>query len=96
MYKIEYTKEAEKNLRDLKKKGNISKLKKIKEALDKIQQYPKHPSLHTHKYQSFQTKNGEDVFQSYVENHTPTAYRIFLYYGPESGIITIIAVTPHP
>ena len=96
MYKIEYTKEAEKNLRDLKKKGNISKLKKIKEALDKIQQDPRHSGLHTHKYQSFQTKNGEDVFQSYVENHTPTAYRIFWYYGPESGIITIIAVTPHP
>ncbi len=94
MYKIEYTKEAEKNLRDLKKKGDIAKLRKIKKALDKIQQNPKH--LHTHKYQSFQTKSGEDVFQSYVENHTPSAYRIFWYYGPESGIITIIAIIPHP
>ncbi len=96
MYKIEYTKEAEKNLRDLKKKGEIAKLRKIKEALDTIQQNPRHPGLHTHKYQSFQTKNGEDVFQSYVENHTPSAYRIFWYYGPDSGIITIIAITPHP
>lgn len=96
MYKIEYTKEAEKNLRDLKKKGDIAKLKKIKEALDKIQQGPRHPGLHTHKYQSFQTKTGEDVFQSYIENRTPSAYRIFWYYGPDSGIITIIAITPHP
>lgn len=93
MYKIEYTKETEKNLRDLKKKGDTVKLKKI---LDKIQRDPKQPGLHTHKYQSFQTQNGEDVFQSYVENHTPPAYRVFWYYGPESGIITIIAVTPHP
>lgn len=96
MYKIEYTKEAEKNLRDLKKKGDVVKLKKIKEALDKIQQNPRHPGLHTHKYQSFQTKDNKDVFQSYVENHTPSAYRIFWYYGPDSDIITIIAVTPHP
>ena len=96
MYKIEYTKEAENNLRDLKKKGDIAKLKKIKDAISKIQQDPRHPGLHTHKYQSFQTKNGEDVFQSYVENHTPSSYRIFWYYGPQSGIITIIAVTPHP
>ena len=32
---------------------------------------------------------------SYFQS-VPTAYRIFWYYGPESGIITIIAVTPHP
>ena len=96
MYRIEYKKEAEKNLRDLKKKGDIAKLRKIKEALDKIQQNPRHPGLHTHKYQSFKTKGGDDVFQSYVENHIPSAYRIFGYYGPDNNIITIIAITPHP
>jgi hypothetical protein len=40
--------------------------------------------------------NGEKVFEAYVENRTPGAYRIFWYYGPQSGEITVFAMTPHP
>ncbi|MBQ8459270.1 type II toxin-antitoxin system RelE/ParE family toxin [bacterium] len=96
MYQFKYTKEAEQNLRDLKKQGQLKKLKKIKEALDKLKENPRHPGLHTHKNESFKTDNNEDVFQSYAENHTPSAYRIFWYYGPDKNFITIVTITQHP
>jgi len=96
MYTIKYTNEAVKNLKDLKKQGNYIKLKKIKDCIDKIQNNPRYPGLHTHKNESFKTYTNEDVFQSYIENKTPGAYRIFWHYGPDTNTITILAVTPHP
>jgi len=36
------------------------------------------------------------VWQSYLENRTPAAGRIFWAYGPGKGEITILAVEPHP
>lgn len=56
----------------------------------------RHPSLHTHKYDEMIGPKGEEVFESYAQNKTPGAYRVFWYYGPSKGIITIIAITPHP
>ena len=40
--------------------------------------------------------NNEEVFEAYVENKTPAAFRVFWYYGPGQGVITILAITPHP
>jgi len=34
----------------------------------------KHPSLNTHKFDDFEGPNGEEVFESYAQNHTPGAY----------------------
>lgn len=56
----------------------------------------KHKSLHTHKYDSLSGPNGEEVFEAYAENRTPGAYRIFWYYGPSRGMITILSIIPHP
>lgn len=56
----------------------------------------KHPSLNTHKYDEMTGPNGETVFESYAQNNTPGAYRIFWFYGPGKLIITVLAVTPHP
>ncbi len=58
----------------------------------------RHPGLHTHEYLSLvhpfdpQAK----VFEAYVQNRTPEAYRVFWCYGPETAQITVIAITPHP
>jgi len=38
---------------------------------------------------------GAKVFEVYVQNRTPGAYRLFWCYGPEKREITIIAITPH-
>lgn len=96
MHHLIYTEEAKSNLADLKKQGQIKKLKKIKLTLDKLQENPRHPGLHTHKYKSFKGANEEEIFQSYVENKTPGAFRMFWHYGPDKEVITILAITPHP
>ena len=36
------------------------------------------------------------VWQSYLENHTPQAGRIFWVCGPNQKDITVIGVEPHP
>jgi len=56
----------------------------------------RHPSLNTHKYTSMKGPGDRDVFESYAENNTPGAYRIFWMYGQGRGEITVVAVVPHP
>ena len=56
----------------------------------------RHLGLKTHKYDSLTGPNKEEVFEAYVENTTPRAFRIFWYYGPDSGVITVFTITPHP
>ena len=56
----------------------------------------RHPSLNTHEFHSLQGPAGEKVFEAYVQQQTPGAYRVFWYYGPEKGMITIVAITRHP
>ena len=53
-------------------------------------------SLNTHEYTSLKGPNGEKVFEAYVQQKTPSAYRVFWYYGPHKGQLTIVAITPHP
>ena len=36
------------------------------------------------------------IFQSYLENDTPGAGRLFWAYGPGQGDITVLAMEPHP
>jgi len=75
---------------------NDKKLDKVRRTLALMETNLRHPGLHTHKYSGYVGKNGEEVFEAYVENHTPGAYRIYWHYGPERGIITVVAITPHP
>lgn len=48
----------------------------------------KHPSLKTHKFSDFTCKLG-DVFETYAQNNTPGAYRIFGAYGPNKNELYI-------
>ena len=76
--------------------GLAKRLKAVRKALAHIQDDPRYPALRTHKYETLKGPRGEDVFQSYAENQTPGAYRIFWHYGPGVGKITILAIIPHP
>ena len=49
--------------------------------------------LHEAKQRKF-TENPPDL--DLAKNKTPGAYRVFWCYGPNTGEITIIAITPHP
>jgi len=88
---------AEQQYNELQSNNALSKrLKAVQKALGFLEKNPRHPSLNTHKYSSLSGANGEDIFEAYAENNTPTAYRIFWHYGVGKNIITIIAITPHP
>jgi hypothetical protein len=72
------------------------KHKKVLKTLALMETNLRNPSLQTHKYNAIQGQNGEEVFESYVENRTPATFRVFWHYGPNPQEITIIAITPHP
>jgi hypothetical protein len=41
-------------------------------------------------------KYGFKIFQSYLENNTPSAGRIFWAYGLDKQDIIVLAIEPHP
>jgi hypothetical protein len=76
-----------------------AKLRKIRRALARLEQNPRHPGLASHQYESFPVDRDVKVWDSYVENRTPSAWRIFWRYGPDeegAAVITVLAIGPHP
>lgn len=71
-------------------------LKAVRKTLGLMEADLRHPSLQTHEYSDLEGANGEKVFESYAQNRTPGAYRIFWHYGPLKGQITVVAIVPHP
>ncbi len=69
-------------------------------AVNKIIEFlsinPNHVSLHTQKYHTARGANNETVFESYVQQSTPGAYRIFWHYGPQPSTISVISIIKHP
>jgi hypothetical protein len=57
---------------------------------------PNHNSLASHEIDELTRKYGVKIFQSYLENKTPAAGRMFWTCGPDKGDITVLAVKPHP
>jgi hypothetical protein len=70
--------------------------KKFVKVLGFLQENPLHNSLRSHEIEPLTRRYGFKVFQSYVENNTPAAGRIFWAYGPNRGEITVLGVEPHP
>jgi hypothetical protein len=57
---------------------------------------PAHPGLSSHEISSLTERYGMKVWQSYLENRTAAAGRIYWIYGPTRGSITIIGMEAHP
>ncbi|HVR73213.1 MAG TPA: hypothetical protein VMT52_02735 [Planctomycetota bacterium] len=72
--------------------------KQVEKCIRFLLENPKHPGLHTHKYDSIVNPHDstKPVFEAHAQNKTPAAYRVFWCYGPGKGEITIIAITRHP
>lgn len=97
MYQIRLTQEAEDQYRHLESDRGLEKrYKAVKKTLQFLKHNPRHPSLQTHKFTSFEGPKGEKIFESYAQQNTPAAYRVFWYYGPNKNQITVISITPHP
>ncbi|KLO32623.1 hypothetical protein ABH37_09460 [Mycobacterium haemophilum] len=96
-FELRYTDEAQGVIDALDGKMYADKRKKVVKALRLLRDIgPAHPGLHSHKYQSLQGPNREDVWESYIENHTPSAWRIWWVYGPNTDMLTIVTIGPHP
>ncbi|MEH1908032.1 hypothetical protein [Nostoc sp.] len=94
-FKIIFSTEASTALAKL-QQTDSKKYQKVLKTLGLMEINLRHPSLNTHKYESLSGANGEEIFEAYVENKTPAAFRVFWYYGSEPGVITILTITPHP
>jgi hypothetical protein len=94
-FRLEYQPEAEETLANL-QQTDPKKYKKVLKTLGLMQTNLRHSGLKTHKYDSLSGPDEEELFEAYVENKTPAAFRVFWYYGPGKNVITILAITPHP
>jgi hypothetical protein len=102
-YKLRFSPSADATLKALESgdPNDLAKLTKVRRALARLEQDPRHPGLHSHRYESFPVDRNVKVWDSYVENRTPGAWRIFWQYGPHEPdadlpIITVLAMGPHP
>jgi len=99
MFALVFTRRAQEELDRLEDSLRYAGLvKQIKKTLGFLQINPRHPSLQTHVFHALEHPYDPDekVFEAYVQQQTPAAYRLFWCYGPEKGHITVIAITPHP
>jgi hypothetical protein len=102
-FKLRFAPKAKAALEALESGGpnEQAKLKKVRKALALLEQNPRYPGLNSHQYESFPVAKDVKVWDSYVENRTPSAWRIFWRFGPdepeaELSIITVLAIGPHP
>lgn len=99
MFEIVFTRRADVELEHLEKASRHAGLiKQVKKTLGFLQTNPRHPSLQTHVFSSLENPYDpkQKVFEAYVQQNTPAAYRLFWCYGPGKNQITVIAITPHP
>lgn len=96
-FELIFTEKADSQLEVLElSKDKKDVLKAVRKTLALMEIDLRHPSLQTHEYSDLMGPGGEKVFESYAQNRTPGAYRIFWHYGPKKGQITIVAIVPHP
>jgi hypothetical protein len=100
---IRLTEAAREELQRLAKSpAEAGRYKQAQKTIDLLATNSRHPSLNTDKFRSLAGPEGEDVFEAYVQNRTPGAYRVFFHYGPDRtekgkrvAVDTIIAITSH-
>ena len=80
-----------------------AKFKKVRKTLGLLQVNPRHSGLRSHEYENFPGHADDKVRDSYVENNTPSAWRIYWMYGPDEqdaegsaiAVITVLQISPH-
>ena len=102
--KLLFTREARETLEGLRKNPAKAGLyRQVLETLGLMETNLRHPSLHTHAFESIAGPDEEKIFEAYAQNNTPGAYRVFFFYGPDEigkgkriPGLTIVAIVPHP
>lgn len=70
--------------------------RQLGKAMKLLSNDPRHPGLRSHEIAALSARYGMKVWESYLENNTPAAGRLFWVYGPNQKDITIIGLEPHP
>ena len=96
MPQLRFTKTACEDFEALQSPAKKKVLKAVLKTLALMETNLRHPSLNAHEFKSLKGPQGEKVFEAYAQQKTPGAYRIFWYYGPDKGIISILGIVPHP
>ncbi len=79
-------------------------LKQVRKTLGYLETALRAKSLQTHKHESLSRRYKRDIFEAYVQQNTPAAYRVFWHYGEdkkdEKGnnipFVTVIGIMSHP
>jgi hypothetical protein len=77
-------------------KGEIRLFKKLLKTFHHLSINPRYPGLNSHEIDPLSKIAGIKIWESYIENNTPAAGRIFWAYGPDKGEISILGFEPHP
>lgn len=71
------------------------KFKKVKKAIRMMRDVgPTYPSFCTHQMQYLKGPNGVTIWNSYIENKTPQAWRMY-WVRCDDGAIQIVSIGPH-
>jgi hypothetical protein len=97
VFRLRLSSEAKAVLAELETDASFEqKLRKVRRCLGQVQVNPRHPGLAAHKFRSLTGPSGQEVWEVYVENRTPSAWRVWFWYGPDRDTITILTIGPHP
>jgi len=101
---LRFTLEADKQLTIIEDDPSLKDVQEqVRKTLRYLETNLRAKSLQTHEYHSLTRRYGIKVFEAYVQQKAPGAYRVFWHYGLDEiskdgkriPIITIIAITPH-
>jgi hypothetical protein len=103
--KLLFTETAAKQLAALKSNPSTAGLlKQVEKTIGLLETNPRAQSLQTHEFVSLTMRYKVKVFEAYVQQDTPGAYRVFWRYGDDLvdkkgkriPAITVLLITAHP
>ena len=96
IFELGFSDRAKEQLTALKtNKGLAKHHKAIQEAFKNYSAIQDTPACKLMSFILSKVRITKKVFEAYAEQNTPAAHRIFFYYGPQKGVISIISVERH-
>ena len=77
-------------------KNDLKTFKKLLKTFYHLSISPRHPGLNSHEIEPLSKIAGLKIWESYIENHTPAAGRIFWGYVANKNEISILGFVPVP
>ena len=91
-----WTRLKKSNAEDTISKSDAQLYKKWGKTMKLLSENPFYTSLNTHEISDLTKRYGMKVWQSYLENKTSRAMRMYWVCGPDHKAITVIGLEPHP